>query len=181
MAQYIRPVRPGAAMFFTVALAAPGDDLLVRQIARLRAAVAVTRAERPFDILAWVVLPDHLHAVWRLPEGDADFSTRWRLIKGRFAHGLPAQARSASKRSKSEKGIWQRRFWEHHIRDAPDMARHLRYCHLDPVRHGFVERVEEWPFSSVRQDVRHLVGTGPAMPVPAGPFARSDTPLPPRA
>lgn len=153
MSDYIRPARKGAAVFFTVALAARGDDLLLAQIGRLRAAVAKTRAERPFDVLAWVVLPDHMHTVWRMPEGDADYPTRWRLIKGRFAHGLPAQARSASKVRTGEKGLWQRRYWEHHIRDAQDLARHVGYCHSDPVRHGLVERVEDWPFSSVRRDL----------------------------
>lgn len=130
---------------------------MLRQIARLRLAVAQTKAERPFDVIAWVVLPDHMHCVWHLPDGDADFPTRWRLIKGRFAHQLPAQSRSASKELRGEKGIWQRRYWEHHIRDDADMERHVTYCRLDPVRHGLVERTEDWPF--LRIDRPKLTGT----------------------
>lgn len=156
MSCYVRPSRPGATVFFTVALAGRGDDLLLREVARLRLAVCKTRAERPFEVLAWVTLPDHLHAVWRLPEGDADFATRWRLIKGRFAHGLPTQDRGASKARAGEKGIWQRRYWEHHIRGADDLALHIGYCRLDPVRHGFVERPETWPYAFVRRDLALL-------------------------
>lgn len=154
MSSYIRPKRQGAAVFFTVALADRGGDLLLREVDRLRDAVAQTRADLPFGVLAWVLLPDHLHTVWQLPEGDGDFALRWRLIKGRFAHGLPAQLRSASKERAGEKGIWQRRYWEHHIRGADDLARHIGYCRLDPVRHGLVERPEEWRYASVRGDVR---------------------------
>lgn len=160
MSRYIRPLRPGATVFFTVALADRRDDLLLREVARLRAAVAQTRAERPFEVLAWVTLPEHLHAVWRLPEGDADYATRWRLIKGRFAHGLPAQGRSASKERAGEKGIWQRRYWEHHIRGADDLAQHVAYVRLDPVRHGLVERPGDWPFGSIRGDPAKLAGSG---------------------
>lgn len=156
MSNYLRPSRPGATVFFTVALARRGDDLLLRELAGLRMAVRKTRAERSFEVLAWVILPDHMHTVWRLPEGDADFATRWRLIKGRFAHGLPAQARSASKERAGEKGIWQRRYWEHHIRGPDDLARHIGYCRFDPVRHGLVERPEEWRYGSVRADVAGL-------------------------
>jgi putative transposase len=121
----------------------------------LREAVRATRAERPFGIDAWVVLPDHLHCVWTLPEGDRDFSTRWRLIKGRLAASLtPSDRRSRSKVAKSEKGIWQRRFWEHHIRDEADHAAHLRYCWINPVKHGLVTSPADWPHSSIHRDLR---------------------------
>lgn len=155
MSRYLRPRVSGASVFFTVALAERGSDLLVREIGRLREAVAATRAERPFGIDAWVVMPDHLHCVWTLPEGDAEYSVRWRLIKGRFAAGLAASdRRSPSKVAKSEKGIWQRRFWEHHIRDEADFAAHVRYCWINPVKHGFVERPSDWPHSSIHRDIR---------------------------
>ncbi len=179
MPTYRRPRVPGATVFFTVALAGRGSDLLVREIGLLRAAVRATRAERPFGIDAWVVLPDHLHCVWALPEGDADFSTRWGAIKGRFSRSLrgagfagragfspptqPAPPRVWSGRNgglkpalrvaKREAGIWQRRFWEHHIRDDEDFAAHVRYCHINPVKHGFVERPEDWPYSSVDREI----------------------------
>jgi putative transposase len=102
-----------------------------------------------------VVLPDHLHAVWTLPEADSDFSTRWRLIKSRFSRALGATGhRSASMLAKNERGIWQRRFWEHHIRDEADFAAHVRYCWGNPVKHGLVERAVDWPYSSIHRDIR---------------------------
>jgi len=154
MSRYLRPRQPGACIFFTVTLAGRGSDLLVREIGRLRDAVRATRAERPFAIDAWVVLPDHLHCVWTLPEGDADFSMRWRLIKGRFAAGQATSGRrSASKVAKCEKGIWQRRFWDHHIRDGRDYAAHVRYCWINPVKHGLVREPADWPHSSIHRDI----------------------------
>ena len=155
MSTYIRPKLPGAKVFFTVALADRASDLLVREIGALRAAVAGVRAERPFGIEAWVVLPDHLHAMWTLPVGDADFSTRWKEIKARFTKsvGVVGQ-RSASKIAKGEMGVWQRRFWDHHIRDEADFAAHVRYCWGNPVKHGYVERAVDWPYSSIHRDIR---------------------------
>ena len=105
MPNYVRPHQNGATVFFTVALANRTDDLLVRQVARLREAVRLTRAERPFRIDAWVVLPDHLHAVWTLPPGDADYSTRWRLIKARFSMGLPVGPLRPSHVARAELGL----------------------------------------------------------------------------
>jgi putative transposase len=127
----------------------------VREVAALRRAVAVTKAERPFGIEAWVVLPDHLRCVWQMPVGDGDFSTRWKKIKTRFtkAVGLTGP-RSLSKVSKGEAGLRQRRFWEHHIRDDADHLAHLRYCWWNPVKHGFVERPVDWELSSVHREVR---------------------------
>ncbi|WP_375689385.1 transposase [Pseudooceanicola sp. LIPI14-2-Ac024] len=153
MSRYRRPRIGGASIFFTVALARRGDDLLLREIALLRAAMARTRAERGFRIDACVVLPDHLHCVWTLPEGDADYPTRWRLIKARFSRGVPIGERRASHCRRAERGIWQRRYWEHHIRDEADHAAHVRYCWMNPVKHGFVEAPEEWPFSSIHRDI----------------------------
>jgi putative transposase len=121
----------------------------------LRLAVTATRRNRPFTIDAFVVLPDHLHAVWTLPPGDADFSTRWRLIKSAFARALPkAERLSAVRIERNERGIWQRRFWEHLIRDEGDYARHVEYCYINPVRHRLVNRVSNWPHSSFHRDVR---------------------------
>ena len=148
MPRYLRPGLPGLPIFFTVALAQPGGTLLVDHVGLLRAVVAQTRAERPFGIATWVVPPDHLHCIWTLPEGDADYSTRWRFIKARFSRGLPVGALRASHVRRKERGIWQRRFWEHHIRDEADMVAHLRYCWWNPVKHGFVTRPEDWPYSS---------------------------------
>jgi putative transposase len=159
MPDYCRPRIPGATVYFTVALMDRGSRLLVERVGLLREAVKATRAERPFGVEAWVVLPDHLHCVWRLPEGDADYAVQWRLIKGRFSAALPAaERRSASKVAKGEKGIWQRRYWEHHIRDEADLTEHIRYCWINPVKHGLVERPEEWPFSPFYRDGRPPVG-----------------------
>jgi putative transposase len=121
----------------------------------LRRAFAETRGKYPFDIAAIVVLPDHLHAVWTLPLDDADFSTRWRLIKTRFAKSLPKQERrSAVREARNERGIWQRRFWEHLVRDDADYACHIEYCYINPIKHGLVRRVQDWPHSSFHRDVR---------------------------
>lgn len=154
MPRYIRPRVPGATIFFTVALAERGGDLLIRERDRLRMAVRDTRAERPFAIDAWVVLPDHLHCVWTLPEGDRDFPTRWGAIKARFSRGLPAARRRPSHIPRREKGIWQRRYWEHHIRNEADFAAHVRYCWFNPVKHGLVGHPMDWPFSSIHRDAR---------------------------
>ena len=153
MPSYLRPRIPAATIFFTVALANRPSALLTDEIARLRWAVAATRMERPFAIDAWVVLPDHMHCIWTLPAGDHDFSTRWRLIKTRFSRGLPMGHRRPSHIARQERGIWQRRFWEHHIRDEADMAAHLHHCWFNPVKHGLVDRPEAWPYSSVHREI----------------------------
>ena len=139
-------------MFFTVSLDLRGSDLLVREIEALRQAVRLTRAERPFGIDAWVVLPDHMHCVWTLPQGDHDFSTRMGAIKARFSMRLRDGQLRASHVLRREKGIWQRRFWEHHIRDEEDFRMHVRYCWINPVKHGLVAHPEEWPYSSYHRD-----------------------------
>jgi putative transposase len=154
MPNYRRAFVPGGCWFFTVNLLERRQTLLVDHIATLRDAVAHTRQDYPFEINAFVVLPDHMHAVWTLPTGDADFSTRWRLIKTRFAKALPKQERLSAVRAKRhERGIWQRRFWEHLIRDEADYARHVEYCLINPVKHGLVSRVPDWPHSSFHGDV----------------------------
>ncbi|MBB1499422.1 transposase [Paracoccus sp. MC1862] len=153
MPRYLRPRLPGVPIFFTVALAQRGSSLLLEEVEQLRQAVRVTRAERPFAIEAWVVLPDHLHCIWRLPEGDTDYPARWRLIKARFSRAVPMGTRRDSHIARRERGVWQRRFWDHHIRDEADLAAHLRYCWFNPVKHGLVQRVEDWPFSSVHREI----------------------------
>jgi len=114
--KYRRMFQPGACYFFTVATEGR-KPLLLDHIQRLRAAFRLLKTRYPFEIDAIVILPDHLHTVWQLPAGDKDFSTRWMAIKRKFSAGLPQGSVNASKASKREKGIWQRRFWEHCIRD----------------------------------------------------------------
>jgi putative transposase len=155
MPNYRRAFVPGGCWFFTVNLLERRQRLLVEQIDRLREAIAQTRQRYPFEIDAIVVLPDHLHAVWTLPTDDADFSTRWRLIKTYFAKGLPKHERlNAVRKARGERGIWQRRFWEHLIRDEADYARYIEYCYINPIKHGHVTRVRDWAHSSFHRDVR---------------------------
>lgn len=158
MPNYRRAFVPGGCWFFTVNLLERNRTLLADHIDMLRDAVAQTRQRYPFEIDAFVVLPDHLHAVLTLPPHDADFSTRWRLIKTRFAKGLSKQERlSAVRKKRGERGIWQRRFWEHLIRDEADYGRHVEYCYINPVKHRLVTRVQDWPYSSFHRDVRRGV------------------------
>ncbi|MEB8387528.1 transposase [Rhodobacteraceae bacterium KMM 6894] len=166
MAHYIRARQPGARIYFTVNLAQKGGALLTQDIAGLRAAVRQARQERPFHIDAWVVLPDHIHAVWTLPDGDVDYSTRWGAIKARFSAGLPDGCRRASHEKRREKGIWQRRFWEHHLRDEADYAAHVRHCWFDPVKHGLVSQPQAWPYSSIHRerDFSRSLPVGPVVP-----------------
>jgi putative transposase len=145
----------GGCWFFTVNLFDRNSRLLVENINALRDAVRATRERFPFHIDAMVVLPDHIHAVWTLPEGDRDFSTRWRLIKVRFARTVPTgEWLSNSRRKRGERGVWQRRFWEHLIRDDKDFGHHVDYCWFNPVKHGLVADVADWPFSSFHRDAR---------------------------
>jgi len=149
MSRYRRAKIEGGAFFFTLALADRSSDLLIREIDRLRRAYKVVQERLPFETIAICVLPDHLHAVWLLPNGDADFSSRWSLFKSDFSRGLlAAKSRSASKIKRREKGIWQRRYWEHAIRNEADLERHVDYIHYNPVKHGLVSRVVDWPHSS---------------------------------
>lgn len=160
MSRYLRPRRPGACLFLTVALARRGSDLLVREIEPLRTAVRRVRAERPFRIDAWVVLPDHMHCIWTLPAGDADFSTRMGAIKARFSMSQTTGAQRDSHILRREKGLWQRRFWEHHIRDDEEFGALTEYCWFNPVKHGLVAHPRDWPFSSWHRDIGWRRGDG---------------------
>jgi putative transposase len=155
MPNYRRYRVSGGTYFFTVNLLERRQDTLVRHIDILRDAVKKTRNERPFNIDAWVVLPDHMHCIWTLPKDDADFSNRWKAIKIRFVKALPiTERRSRVRVLKGERGIWQRRFWEHAIRDERDYANHLDYIHFNPVKHKLVNQVKAWPYSSFHRYVR---------------------------
>ncbi len=154
MPDYRRNRLSGGTYFFTVNLCERDLDLLTEKIDALRAAVRLVRARRPFHIDGWVVLPDHLHCIWTLPQGDADFSARWKAIKIAFAKTIPTTERlSPVRRRKGERGIWQRRFWEHTIRDARDFAAHMDYLHWNPVKHGHAATVLAWPYSSFHRCV----------------------------
>jgi putative transposase len=150
---YRRLYQPGARYFFTV-VTENREPLLIDHIERLRAAFRLCLSRYPFEIDAIVVLPEHLHTIWRLPDNDADFSKRWMVIKRKFSAGLPSRVVSDSKTKKREKGIWQRRFWEHCIRDEEDWRRHVDYIHFNPVKHGYVSKPQDWPHSSFNQAIR---------------------------
>jgi putative transposase len=154
MPQYIRAFVPGGTFFFTVTLLERRRKLLTENIDDLREVFKAARRRRPFSIDAIVILPDHLHCIWTLPSGDADFSARWQDIKARFAALISRGERLSARRvQKGERGIWQRRFWEHVIRDEGDYERHVDYIHYNPVKHGHVRRVADWPYSSFHQYV----------------------------
>jgi putative transposase len=163
MPNYRRATTPGAVYFFTV-VTHRRRPILTRpdSVVTLREAIRDTRLTLPFEILAWVLLPDHLHCLWRLPVGDRDFSKRWGLIKAgfskRIAGTLPeTEGPIPSRLAHRERAVWQRRFWEHQIRGEEDMRRHMDYIHYNPVRHGHVERVGDWPYSTFHRCVRQGV------------------------
>lgn len=154
MTSYRRNFIPGGSFFFTVNLADRRLSLLTMHVEVLRAAFRETRRRHPFTIDAIVVLPDHLHTVWTMSDGDANFATRWMLIKSAFSRGIaPSEPVSASRAAKGERGIWQRRYWEHTIRDENDFARHVDYVHINPVKHRLVKRVCDWKHSSFHRHV----------------------------
>ena len=155
MVAYRRNVIPGACYFFTVTLLDRASRLLVERIDDLREAMRSVRMERPFEMDAVVILPDHLHCIWTLPPGDADYALRWREIKSRFSRCVPfGEHRSVGRVNKAERGIWQRRFWEHTLRDERDIEQHVNYIHYNPVKHGHVIRVVDWPYSSFHRYVQ---------------------------
>ena len=154
MVGYRRNLIPGGTYFFTVNLADRRSRILVDRIAILRGAFRETWRKRPFTIDAIVVLPDHLHAIFTLPAGDADFSARWRHIKGYFTSRLLTECVPIGRRSNNEAALWQRRFWEHTIKNEADFARHVDYIHFNPMKHRIVTRLLDWPHSSFHRFVR---------------------------
>jgi putative transposase len=158
MSRYRRAKIDGGVFFFTVTLVDRSSDLLLRHIHRLRRIYSSAQRRYPFETIAICVLPDHLHAVWSLPPGDADFPLRWSVIKSGFTRGLAGNPpRSDSNINRRERGIWQRRYWEHAIRDDVDLERHVDYIHFNPVKHGYVSRVGDWPHSSFHRYVERGV------------------------
>jgi len=187
MPNYRRAVRPGGTFFFTL-VTYRRARFLCGDLARalLRRAIDACRAVAPFEVDAFVLLPDHLHAIWTLPEGDADFSTRWARIKRSFTSAWVAAggcegAVSDSRRLNRRRGVWQRRFWEHVIRDERDLERHVDYIHYNPIKHGYVPCAHAWEWSSFHRLVRE--GTYEPKwccgcdqtPVQTPDFARLDT------
>ena len=177
MPDYRRWRAPGGTYFFTINLLERRSDLLVRRIDALREAVRRTGRERPFHIDAWVVLPEHMHYIITLPEGDDDFSNRIKAIKIRCVRAIPA----------TERGTWQRRSWAHAIRSDADYSRHMDYVHFNPVKHGHVTLAGHWPYSTFHRLVKIVLypadwGAGDMEGFPAGEaqcVERNATAVPP--
>jgi putative transposase len=150
MTEYRRTYIPGVSWFFTVNLAQrKGNHLLVDHIDELRQAFQYTKEKYPYRLDAVVVLPDHLHCIWTLPPDDSNYSMRWNLLKGRFSRAIARGERiSKSRQNRRERGVWQRRFWGHLIRDQEDFNHHVDYIHWNPVKHGWVKQVSDWRHSS---------------------------------
>jgi putative transposase len=156
MPNYIRAKFEGGYYFFTV-VTYQRKPIFAEESARalLRQVIAATQSKHPFEIIAICLLPEHLHCIWKMPDGDANFSIRWSSIKGNFSREyLCANKRKRIRLSRVDKGevcIWQQRFWEHQIRDERDLQKHIDYIHYNPVKHGLVKSAEDWPWSTYRQ------------------------------
>lgn len=159
MPEYRRADIKGGTYFFTVNTYRR-QPILTESTVRvaLRQGIVAARDRFPFEIMAWVLLPDHLHCIWTLPDGDADFAKRWGIIKREVSRRCGTELinrewLSESRRKRSETGLWQRRYWEHCIRDETDFIRHVEYIHWNPVKHGLVRRVADWPYSTFHRYV----------------------------
>jgi putative transposase len=160
MPDYRRNRVLGGTYFFTVNLLERRGKLLTENIDLLRTVVINTQKNKPFHIDAWVVLPDHMHCVWTLPINDDDYPARWKAIKTAFSKALPKNERRSSVRMvKGERGIWQRRYWEHTIRSDKDYAAHVDYVHINPIKHGLVNQVKDWPYSTFHKLVEQGIYT----------------------
>jgi putative transposase len=159
MANYRRLYTPGACYFFKLVAYRRQPifcDALFRSA--LRQAIVQTRIKYPFAINAWVLLPDHLHTIWTLPQGEANYSQRWQQIKRKVSLTIGAEYNRAelltpSKIKHRESTIWQRRYWEHQIRNQADFNHHLDYCHYNPVKHGLCQKPKDWPYSTFNRYV----------------------------
>ena len=157
--RYRRAKVEGASYFFTVVTGERRPLFRdAEMVAMLETAIARVAARHPFEVVAQVVLPDHVHAIWQLPDGDAGYSTRWRLVKEAFtktcAKRFGRVDAGETRTARGEQGLWQRRFWEHLIRDERDFAAHLDYIHLNPVHHGYVTAPRDWPHSTFQKWVQ---------------------------
>ena len=163
MSNYRRLYSPGGYYFFTV-VAHNRRKIFAEQLARdcLHCSLERIQACRPFENIAICLMPDHLHCIWKLPENDVDFSTRWSSIKAVFSReylkrGGADGIKTQSQNKHREAAIWQRRFWEHLIKDENDLDRHVKYIHYNPVKHGLVSDVEDWPWSTYHKYKRQIV------------------------
>ena len=179
MPQYIRSKQKGGTFFFTLITHERRELLLLAPVLKaLRESFAEIQQAQPFTLNAWVVLPDHMHCIWTLPDGDRDVSKRWGRIKAGVSRRLKSSYRfrtegDGSSFKRGESPVWRRRFWEHKIRDELDMYAHLDYIHYNPVKHGLANSVKEWRFSSFHTYVERRIysrdwGGGPMVDLRAG-------------
>jgi putative transposase len=154
MVSFRRNYVPGGTYFFTVTLRDRQWRMLTDHVDLLRAAFREASHKHAFTIDAVVILPEHLHAVMTMPEGDADYSGRWRAIKATFSRSLTKSGIALTQDRRGEYRLWQRRFWEHTIRDEDDLRAHIDYIHFNPVKHGWASRAADWPYSSFHRFVR---------------------------
>ena len=154
MVGYRRNLVPGGTYFFTATLADRYSTMLTQHVDALRASVRTIRHRHPFQIDAAVILPDHFHIVMTLPDGDFNFSTRLQLVKRGFTDSVIKAGQKIERYANGEYALWQRRFWEHTIRDERDFETHVDYVHFNPVKHGLVTRVSDWPYSSFHRYVK---------------------------
>ncbi|MGA9853521.1 MAG: transposase [Gammaproteobacteria bacterium] len=158
--RYRRALVAGGTYFFTVNLANRSSGILVRYIDDLRQALDTVKKAHPFTLVAMAVMPEHLHAIWRLPAGDAGYPMRWSLFKAGFSRRLKTvEYIRPSHMAKRERGIWQRRYWEHQIQDDTDLARHVNYIHYNPVKHGLVARPVDWLHSTLHTYIERGIVT----------------------
>lgn len=167
MVNYRRNKLEGACYFFTVTLRDRKSKILVEHIDFLRQAFRDVKKVRPYSTVAMVVLPEHLHAIWKLPPDDADYSGRWQRIKGLFTRSLIKSGKQYPCDRSGEYALWQRRFWEHTIKDDNDLEQHVNYIHYNPVKHGLVKRVRDWSYSSfhryVKEGIKNIDWAGDAI------------------
>ncbi|RUR19191.1 transposase [Legionella sp. km535] len=155
MVNFRRDYTPGGTYFFTLVLNNRKSQLLTSQINLLGEAFRKVKQKYPFCTEAIVVLPDHIHTVWKLPDNDFNYSLRWHQIKSNFTKSLIKEHVKIIKDQRGEYSLWQRRFWEHRIRDESDLQSHIDYIHFNPVKHGYVTSAKEWPYSSFHRYVQN--------------------------
>jgi len=156
MVNYRRNLVPGGTYFFTVTLRDRSSRLLVEHVELLRAVFRTVKLKHPFQIEAIVVLPEHLHTIWTLPADDADYPGRWQAIKSAFTHAVVKSGAAIERNEKGEYALWQRRYWEHTLTDETDYRHHVDYIHFNPVKHGWVKQVTDWPYSSFHRYVQQV-------------------------
>jgi putative transposase len=154
MVNYRRNYQEDGIYFFTVTLQNRQSSALIEHVDLLRAAIKQTKLENPFAIKAIVILPDHLHTLWELPNKDVDYSLRWKKIKTYFSKSIKKQGVVLKQNKQGEHDLWQRRFWEHTIYDERDYENHVNYIHYNPVKHHYVNRPVDWPYSSIHRYIR---------------------------